>query len=364
MEKKINITVFFILIFSFSIVLFIKKDSLLSSSERRYLTQAPSIELSDLKDGTFDDNLEDYLLDQFPARDSFRALKAFANYNLFFKLENQGIIINNGSMIDFVDSYNYDSVDDTIIKINKLKNNMFSNNKCYFALIPDKSCLCNLSGMDYDYSKIEGIVKNTLDPTITYIPIGQNLTLDDYYKTDSHWSQEQLIDTRDILLSTMGCKATSSQYTSNTINDYVGVYAGKSALSYIKDEIIYLSNEYIDACEVYNYETIKTTPVYDLNKLHDKKSLDKYDIFLSGATPLLKITTPNNNNKTLVIFRDSYGSSLAPLMLEAYETVYLVDIRYMDSSYIDDYINIENNYDVLFIYSTSIINIPNNFKIK
>ena len=364
MEKKINIAIFFILIFSFSIVLFIKKDSLLSSSERRYLTQASSIELSDLKDGTFDDNLEDYLLDQFPARDSFRALKAFANYNLFFKLENQGIIIKDGTMIDYVESYNYDSVDDTIIKINKLKNNMFSNNNCYFVLIPDKSSICEVSGMDYDYRIIEEIVTDSLNSTITYIPISESLTLNDYYKTDSHWSQDSLLDTRDILLNNMGCDTMTSSYTTNTIEDYVGIYACKSALSYIKDEIIYLSNEYIDACEVYNYETNKTTPVYDLDKLHDEKSLDKYDIFLSGATPLLKITTPNSNNKTLVIFRDSYGSSLAPLMLEAYETVYLVDIRYMDSSYIDDYINIENNYDVLFIYSTSIINIPNNFKIK
>ena len=61
----------------------------------------------------------------------------------------------------------------------------------------------------------------------------------------------------------------------------------------------------IDNSSVYNYETKKYTKIYDYDKL---KSLDKYDIYLSGASSIIDIVNPtSNSNKELIVFRDSYG---------------------------------------------------------
>ena len=79
-------------------------------------------------------------------------------------------------------------------------------------------------------------------------------------------------------------------------------------------------------------------------------------MYLSGAVPLMVIENPTaTTERELVIFRDSFGSSLAPLLLEAYSKVTLIDIRYMASSLIGDYINFSNQ-DVLFLYNTLILN--------
>ena len=88
-----------------------------------------------------------------------------------------------------------------------------------------------------------------------------------------------------------------------------------------------------------------------------------YDIFLSGATALL--TLENNSNtsgKELIMFRDSFGSSLAPLLIEKYSKITMVDLRYIGSKYLESVLNLSGNEDVLFIYSNVIIN--NSFTLK
>lgn len=95
------------------------------------------------------------------------------------------------------------------------------------------------------------------------------------------------------------------------------------------------------------------TKVYDEAKLGSR---DLYDIFLSGSEPLLTIENPDaDTEKELVLFRDSFGSSLAPLLLQGYRKVTLVDIRYMDPKLLSNYVNFQNA-DVLFLYSTLVLN--------
>ena len=66
-------------------------------------------------------------------------------------------------------------------------------------------------------------------------------------------------------------------------------------------------------------------------------SSDRYDIFLSGPESLVEIINPNNKNgKTLFIFRDSFGSSISPLLISGYERIVLVDTRYMASALLSD----------------------------
>ena len=104
---------------------------------------------------------------------------------------------------------------------------------------------------------------------------------------------------------------------------------------------------------MYNYENKKETKIYDKEK---QESNDKYDIYLSGNTPIITITNPNTKtDKELIVFRDSYGSSLVPLFTEAYSKITLIDIRYISSNNLDKYIEFKDQ-EVLFIYSTLVLN--------
>lgn len=361
MKDKINILCFISIIFIFFICILFKEDSLISTEERRYLAQRDDLRL----DSQFSENYEEYLLDQFPLRSKFRKIKSITAFNIFNKKENNDIIIYNDSAIKITKDYNYEGVNITIDKINFLQNKLFKNNKVYFALIPDKSCFYDKFDVGTNYLKIEEIAKQNLNNKISYIAIKDELSLDMYYKTDSHWSQDKIINVANKILLNLNGTQNNENFTIKSINNFEGVYLSQACLPLEKDTINYLENNIINDAKVYNFETNKETKIYDLDKLNDEKSLDNYDIFLSGAAPLLKITNEKSqNDKTLIIFRDSYSSSLAPLLINNYKTIYLVDLRYIDSDLISKFIKIKGDEDVLFIYSTLIINTPNNFKIN
>ena len=152
---------------------------------------------------------------------------------------------------------------------------------------------------------------------------------------------------------------SSSSYNVENIAKFKGTYAYRVPVNTDFDEINIMTNDILKNARVFNYTTNTYTNVYDLNK---KNSLDKYDIYLSGATPLLTIyNDKNTSGKELIIFRDSYGSSLAPLLLSSYSKITLVDTRYISPTILGNYIDFSNK-DVLFIYSISIIN--NSYSLK
>lgn len=84
--------------------------------------------------------------------------------------------------------------------------------------------------------------------------------------------------------------------------------------------------------------------------------MDKYDIFLSGPTPLISIENKKaQTDKELLLFRDSFGSSIAPLLIENYSKITLIDLRYISNELLEKYIDF-NNQDVLFLYSIQVLN--------
>ena len=99
--------------------------------------------------------------------------------------------------------------------------------------------------------------------------------------------------------------------------------------------------------------------IYELAEAEGK---DPYDLFLSGAEALITIENPlAETDKELVIFRDSFGSSLTPLLLEGYAKITVVDIRYIQSDFIGAFLQFDEQ-DVLFLYSTMMLNSSTSLK--
>ena len=105
---------------------------------------------------------------------------------------------------------------------------------------------------------------------------------------------------------------------------------------------------------IYDYETKSEMPLYVTDKI---SGLDPYDIYLGGPKALLKLHVPNSTSgKELVLFRDSFGSSIAPLLLDDYDTIYLVDLRYTTVDTAMALITPSEDCDVLFLYSMNVLN--------
>ena len=79
-------------------------------------------------------------------------------------------------------------------------------------------------------------------------------------------------------------------------------------------------------------------------------------MFLSGTRAILTIENPMAEEvKELIVFRDSFGSSLIPLLMEEYSKITVLDIRYVNSSILGQYVEFGNQ-DALFLYSTMMLN--------
>ena len=329
----------------------------ISQAERRPLAQMPDFSLSALESGSFREKFEDYSLDQFPFRDGFRTLKSLFHTQVLGMKDNNGIYLTDGIAVKQEYPLNETSLDAAIRKFDTIHEKFLGESRCFFALVPDKGYyLAEPSGhlaMDYEalYAKLEAGL-----PWAAQIDLRQALTAGDYYRTDTHWRQESLIPAATAICDALGVTAPKGEDYSRIQSErpFYGVYYGQAALPMEPDTLIWLENETLRQCTVYDYETGKTGTVYDTAKLTESR--DPYDVFLSGARALLTIENPNaKTDRELIVFRDSFGSSMVPLLLEDYAKVTLVDIRYVSSAKLDNFLDFHGQ-DVLFLYSTLVLN--------
>lgn len=221
-------------------------------------------------------------------------------------------------------------------------------NRAFFALIPDKGYYLQEQGAPrYDYEALFTAVQSGLAAgDITQIDLTAALSAADYFSTDSHWQQQKLQPVLNALGGAMDFSVELSDFTPHTVPGFVGAY-GKHGANAAED-LIYLTSPATEAALADNFQYPDSTAVYDLPRLETDLP---YDLFLSGATPLVTVTSPAAaTDRELVIFRDSYASSLAPLLLGHYRKITLVDVRYMASGLLPQYLRFTDQ-DVLFLYS-------------
>lgn len=322
----------------------------ISEAERRPLAQKPAFSEK------FQTEFESYSLDQFPLRDRFRTLKSLFHTGVLRQQDNNGIYLTNGTAVKQEYPLNRDSVNRAIGRFQKLHDEYLAESRCYYAIVPDKGCYLGAESghltMDYDalYAQMAAGL-----PWAEEIDLRPALTGQDYYRTDTHWRQEKLIPAAAALCEGLGVTPPRAEdFMMKPIErPFYGVYYGQAALPMEPDTLYLMENDLLSACTVYDHETGKTGSVYDMTKLDSR---DLYDVYLSGAKALLTIENPNaGTDRELIVFRDSFGSSIVPLLLADYAKVTLVDIRYVQTNMLGQFLDFHGQ-DVLFLYSTLVLN--------
>ena len=277
-------SLFFLLL---SFVVWCSETEAESESERRKLQQFPEISLETVGSGEFMEEFEDYALDQFPCRDTFRTLKAVTSFYAFGQKDNHGIYMADGHALSWntkrgafvVDRFRYvceTYMSDTDVKL-------------YFSIIPDKNYfLAEQKGyLSMDYDAFYEQVKVKMDG-MEYIDIVPLLTIDDYYQTDIHWRQENLIKVAKEIAAKMEVTLQGEYEVKTLEKPFYGVYYGQSALPLPADELKYLTNDTLEQCVGYDFQNGKSMAVYDMEKASGE---DPYEMFLSGSLSLLEMET-------------------------------------------------------------------------
>ena len=354
-----------VLFFGLFITCLVKPADATSDSERRELEQFPELSVSTLLNGEFMSKFEDYTLDQFPLRDGFRTLKSIFSFYVMGQKDNNNIYIEDGYAAQIEYPMNEGSLDYAAKKFEEIYNRYIrgKNANAYFTVVPDKSYfLAAANGylsMDYD-EFMEKMAEKT--DFMEFIDIRPFLSVEDYYKTDTHWRQERILDVAREIAARMGVTLTAEYEEKLLDNPFYGVYYGQSALPLPADEMRYLTNDVLENCIVFDHTSGKEMSIYDMEKAYGK---DPYEMFLGGSLSLITIDNPNaTTDKELIIFRDSFGSSIAPLLVEGYAKVTIVDVRYIISNILGNLTDVRTgekvldfkNADVLFLYSSLVLN--------
>ena len=347
---------FIIIIFGFMFANILIPDKDFSTSERRKLIMLPKFSVDKLLEGKLVDEYEKYMLDQFALRDDFRGLKAMSKYYLFNQKDNNNVYIVNGIIEKMSYILNEKSVLNAANKFNEIYEKYLEGKNVNYAVIPDKNYFIAAQNgyLTMDYEKLTEIMKENTQ-NMKNIDLFELLTIEDYYKTDIHWRQEKIEKIAALLLNELGNEIEiSHDFVEHKLNRFYGSYYGQAALKLKPDTLIYLINKTIEDAKVFDYEKNEFGNVYNPDLF---TGMDPYDVFLSGAKPLITIYNENSKNDTeLLLFRDSFGSSLAPLMLEGYSKITLIDLRYIATDLLKDYIDFSQEQDVLFLYNTQILN--------
>lgn len=359
MQKKmyhwVVVISFFLLLSGFAMAEICLPDKEISKSERRYYEQMPELSQKAVMDGSYMQKLEKYLLDQFVGRDIFRIVKTELETTVFGKADAGNYVKEEDMLFELDYDWSKKQVTKTAQEFAKLQEKWFADANVYYAVIPDKTSFLPKEKYPVgdDGFTVREMLKYMTDAT--YIDLYPYLALEDYYKTDLHWKQESIVDVAEVLLSNMhGTEWNAIEYTGTLItSEFNGAYAGASAYQINLDELYGLTNEIIHNATVYDYESGKEVSVYAPEKID---GADAYDYYLWGARALLSVKNPLcENGKKLLVFRDSFGSSIAPLLLEGYEEITLVDLRYVTAAFLPQMLELDGYEDVLFLYSENVL---------
>lgn len=354
MKKHISLIFVLALWLSLTAYAWVKPADASSDAERRALAQFPELTVETLLSGRFMTDFADYAVDQFPLRQGFRSLNALLTRYGLGQKDSNGYYVQDGYIAKMEYPLNEDSLSYAAARFRDLYELYLTDSEVYFAMVPDKGYyLAEDAGvLSLNYETLFSYFGAEL-PWAEFVDIRDCLSIDSYYRTDTHWRQEALLPVAEKLGQVLGVEIGSDYDTVTAKSDFYGVYYGQAALPMEAEELNWLTWKGWEDCTVYSHDTGSETLIYDESKLFSR---DPYESYLSGNMAIQVIESPDAaSDRELIVFRDSFGSSLVPLLVRSYAKITLIDTRYVSPSMVGEYVDFEDA-QVLMLYSTLVLN--------
>ena len=357
--KFLPATLFLIFIVGMMVLFFVLPKKEYSSSEKRYLEQAPSFSFQSLLSGKFGDDFEKFLSDQTPGRNIWVGLSAYYNYAIGNNGSTGIYLGKNGYLVN--DPENMSELSRNIGYINEFAAKCPVDTTVLIA--PSTGYVCDdiLPDIHKQYRDDEHFenMKAQLD-SAKFIDVREAFKKEYadgnqlYYKTDHHWTAYGAYTAYRELSSALG-------YTPHAKEDYtVTAYPGFYGTTYSSSGFWLTKPDTVEVWDNPENDSTVVTTITDNGNVTEQKDMfylshleddDKYPIYLDGNHPytVIKNTAAGSNDKLLVI-KDSFAHSMVPYLADHYSEIIMVDLRYY-SEPVSKLIEKEGIDRVLVVYS-------------
>lgn len=371
-QLKITALIFIIILVALPIATAFSKKEEKSEMENRTLAKFPKLSIDTIKDKSFMDGFEDYLSDHFIARINWIELKVDIEL-LLGKKEINNIYITDDMLIEKLEEPNYQEINNSVSAINSLAER-FTNPEffvmiaptsagIYMDKLPNNAPQVNQKEQVIDY--IYGSLSDKVSSIDVYNTLYASKSEYIYYRNDHHWTSLGAYYAYNVAIQRLGFNPISYDKFNieHTNNDFKGTFYSKSLYNSIKSDTIDIytmdKSKGIQSMVV-NDGTNETefSTLYDRSYLDTK---DKYGMFLSENNPIVTVTTNVDNEKKLLIIKDSYANCFVPFLSEHYSEITILDLRYIGITS-ENIVNINDFNQVLFLYNASTIAQDENLK--
>lgn len=355
MENKIVSILFCLLLLSGLVIGIATPDKDYSASEKRQLQQLPSISADKIFSGELSTDIEKYLADQFPARDSWVTLKTVSEIALG-KKEISGVYFAKDSyLIDKTDVTVNEQVKSNISALVKLSDKLKqdginmkvmlvpTSDQILSDKLPAFATVCEQHKV-IEYAKSQGL--DTVD--VTDILKSHNSEYI-YYKTDHHYTSLGAYYCYSQWKSDKGLTASPlSSWKSETLCDnFRGTTYSKVNYPFAPYDTITSYYKSLYHKVDYNNGAYVTDSIYERKYLD---TTDQYAVFFNSNQQTTVIN--GNGNGKLLILKDSYANIFSQFAVDEYNETHMIDPRFFRSS-ISKYISDNGITEVLVLYNIS-----------
>lgn len=379
-KTKVAMSVAFLLmLILLSVGSLLLPDREFSENENRYLASMPRLTIDNIFNGKFQNGLESYFNDQIAFRDGWITIKT--------AIQKAGGDTDIGGAYVGKDGYDFEKITEEDIDETLFEKNIsyikeyfsycsatIDHSRLSFLLVPTSGLVladklpANAPLFD-QASYIEKAKAEMSD--YNFIDVREKLTAakEDgvYYRTDHHWTSHGAFTAYQ-----KWCESTETEfpgeyvYTVTMVTDAFRGSLYSKILDYDSayDEIhIYeRTNSNADLSVTVNGESVDSIYFYD--KLEEK---DKYLFFFGDNYSEVVIhndSPTDGSERNLLVVKDSFANSFVPFLVEDYENIYMIDLRYSRED-MQAYLTEHEITDVLVLYSISnFVSDKNIYKLK
>ena len=348
MKRKIDfitVTVCILTVAILSCAFLILPDRRLSEAENRSLKTVPTFSADRLMSGDYTADLAEYISDQFPARDTFVAAKAYSEL-LLGKRENNGVIYGKNNTLIAKNDVG-DRLSDNLNAIKEFEKAV-KVPVCLGILPSTADVFAENLPKSYNTEQNAEIWQQFFSQTkslnLTAVNLYEPLCeQNNYYRTDHHYTTLGAYQTYELLSTALGFDAKGIDFFRKEIvsQNFCGTSMRASGFYLApKDEITLFR---YDGDTDYNVVADgKDISLYDMSKLN---TTDQYAVFLGGNHARVDITSGEDRSKLLII-RDSFADALAPFLAIHYDLT-LIDLRYYNDNI--QQLVLDENFDQVLI---------------